>query len=72
MTVQRSRQFTVEGDPHKVYKEGDSVYVDHLGKDGGKNDVINLTRTSGAKTVRDGVKVVRDYHYGDGPSYYEK
>ncbi len=70
--MEKSRQFTVGGEPHKVYKRGKSVYVDHLNKDSEKNDVINLTKQTGAKSVKAGAKAVKDYHSGKGPSYYPK
>lgn len=68
--IERSVQFTADGEQHKVFKRGNNVYVDHVEVDGGKNDVINLTKKSDAKTVKDGVKAVKDYHSGKGPSYY--
>ena len=70
--TERSRQFMADGEPHKVYKKGKSVYVDHVNKNGGKHDVINLTKETGAKTVAKGSKAVKDYHSGKGPSYYPK
>ena len=60
--TERSRQFMADGEPHRVFKKGDNVFVDHVRKDGGKWDVINLTRESGAKSVDAGVKAVKDYH----------
>lgn len=50
------------GAPHKVYKEDGKVVVDHLGKKGGKNDKINLTKVAGAKTVKEGVKATKSWH----------
>lgn len=70
--TERSRQFMADGEPHKVYKRGKTVYVDHVEKDGGKHDVINLTKETGAKSVKAGAKAVKDYHSGKGPSYYPK
>jgi len=70
--MERSRQFVAGGERHKVYKKGKSVYVDHVEKRGGKNDVIDLTKQTGAKSVAAGAKAVRDYHSGEGPSYYPK
>jgi len=68
--IDKSRQFVSDGDKHRVYKRSGDVFVDHTEKNGGKNDVINLTKESGAKTIKQGVKAVKDYHNGDGPSYY--
>ena len=70
--MERSRQFTAEGERHRVYKQGEEVWVDHVDKRGGKNDKINLTKNTGAKTVAQGSKDVKDYHSGKGPSYYRK
>jgi hypothetical protein len=50
------------GAPHKVYKKDDKVIVDHLGKKGGKYDKIDLTKMGGAKTVKQGVKAVKEWH----------
>lgn len=50
------------GAPHKVYKKDGKVIVDHLGKKGGKNDKIDLTKNGGAKTVKQGVKAVKKWH----------
>jgi hypothetical protein len=50
------------GAPHVVYKKDKKVVVDHLGKKGGKNDKINLTQKGGAKTVKQGVKAVKNWH----------
>lgn len=66
-----TRQFMADGEKHKVYKKGDQIWVDHVGVDKGKYDKINLTKNSGAKTVASGVKAVKDYHSGKGPSYYK-
>lgn len=70
--IQRSRQFIADGEKHRVYKRDSRVYVDHVEKQGGKYDVIDLTKNTGAKTIDQGVKAVKDYHDGDGPSYYVK
>lgn len=70
--IERSRQFTADGEKHRVFKRDGKVYVDHVEKDGGKYDVINLTKNTGAKTIKSGVKAVRDYHSNKGPSYYGK
>lgn len=51
-----------DGVPHRIYKKGNKVIVDHLGKTKGKYDKINLTKASGAKTVKEGVKVTKSYH----------
>jgi hypothetical protein len=68
--IERSRQFTSGGEPHRVYKKDGDVFVDHTEKHGGKWDVINLTKTSGAKTIDAGVKAVKEYHDKGGKSYY--
>lgn len=60
----RSHEFQIGGEAHRVFKRGDQVFVDHVEKDGGKYDVMNLTKLAGAKSVKDGVKAVRDYHSG--------
>lgn len=48
---------------HKVSKnkKGD-VVVEHTNRDMGKYDKINLTKKGGAKTVKQGVKAVKDWH----------
>ena len=58
----KSSQIRIEGQTHRVYKKGSDVYVDHVEKHGGDWDVINLTDKSGAKTISQGVKAVRDWH----------
>ncbi len=50
------------GAPHVVYKKDKKVIVDHLGKKSGKYDKINLTQKGGAKTVKQGVKAVKNWH----------
>lgn len=70
--IERSQQFVSAGEAHRVYKKGGDVFVDHVEKHGGKWDVINLTENTGAKTIKAGVKAVKDYHDGDGKSYYSK
>jgi hypothetical protein len=47
---------------HKIYKnkKGD-VIVDHAGKNK-KNDKFNLTTLKGAKSVKQGVQAVKQYH----------
>lgn len=62
----RGTEFRIGGEGHRVFKRGDQVYVDHTEKQGGKYDVMNLTKLSGAKTVAAGVKAVRNYHEGRG------
>lgn len=68
--IERSRQFVADGERHRVFTRGGDVLVDHTDKRGGRWDVINLTKTSGARTVAQGVKAVKDYHGGKGKSYY--
>jgi len=45
----------------KKNKKGD-VIVDHEGKSAAKWDKINLTKNGGSKTVKQGVKAVKDWH----------
>ena len=52
----------VGGTGHKVSKKKDQVIVDHLGQKTGKYDKINLTKVGGSKTVKQGVKAVKDWH----------
>lgn len=70
--MEKSRQFTADGERHKVFKKGDQVWVDHVDIDRGKHDKVNLTKHMGARTVAAGTKAVKDYHSGKGPSYYDK
>ncbi len=70
--MERSRQFTADGEKHKVFKKGDQIWVDHVDVDKGKHDKVNLTKNMGVKTVAAGAKAVKDYHSGKGPSYYDK
>jgi hypothetical protein len=44
-----------------IGKKGD-VIVDHTSKKTGKYDKMNLTKVSGAKTVKEGVKHTRKWH----------
>lgn len=67
----KSPQFLADGELHQVLQEDGQVWVDHLQVDKGKHDKVNLTKTMGASTVADGVKAVKDYHSGIGPSYYD-
>ena len=61
---------TAGGEKHRVYKKttkrgegkvGD-IMVNHPTKDKGTYDTISLTRTSKAKTVKQGVKAEKDWH----------
>ena len=70
--IDQSRQFVTARECHRVYKKRGDVFVDHVEKHGGKWDIINLTDTSGARTIAAGVKAVRDYHDKGGKSYYRK
>lgn len=70
--MEKSRQFIADGEKHKVYKQGDQVWVDHVDIDKGKHDKVNLTKNMGVKTVAAGAKAVKAYHSGKGPSYYDK
>lgn len=59
---QKPATLSAGGDPHVIYKEGMKIIVDHLGKTKGKNDKINLTKTAGAKTVKEGVAATKNWH----------
>ena len=50
------------GAPHVVYKKDKKVVVNHLGKKTGKYDKIDLTKEAGAKSVKAGVKAVKNWH----------
>jgi hypothetical protein len=50
------------GTGHRVYKKSGEIIVDHVGKNNGKMDKINLTKVAGAKTVKSGVKATKDWH----------
>ncbi len=61
---------TKDGEGHKVVKKksdkglgkkGD-IIVDHTAKNGGKYDKMNLTKLSGVKTVKEGIKSTKDWH----------
>lgn len=62
--------FTSGGEKHKVYKKTDNkgkgkagdIIVTHPSMNKGKWDTINLTKQSGAKTVKQGVKVTKKWH----------
>jgi hypothetical protein len=59
-----SKTIKVQGIKHTVKhnKKGD-VVVDHEAKaNAGKWDKINLTKKGGSKTVKQGIKAVRDWH----------
>jgi hypothetical protein len=60
------KTFKADGEKHTVKKnsKGD-VIVDHAGNKG-KYDKINLTKKSGAKTVRQGVAATKKYHRTQG------
>jgi ribosomal protein L24 len=63
--MDKGRQFAevvADGQLHRVYKKGDSIIVDHAGKNNGKWDKIDLTQKAGATTVAAGVKAVRAWH----------
>ena len=61
-----SKTFKADGEKHTVKKnsKGD-VIVDHAGNKG-KYDKINLTKKSGAKTVKQGVAATKKYHRTQG------
>jgi hypothetical protein len=61
---------TTGGEKHRVYKKttkrgegkvGD-IMVNHPTKDKGSYDTISLTRTSKAKTVKQGITAEKDWH----------
>lgn len=58
-----AKTLKVGGKKHTVKKnkKGD-IIVDHAGKSEGKWDKINLTKNGGSKTVKQGVKAVKDWH----------
>lgn len=59
----KSKTIKADGEPHRVYKRRDGdIVVDHVKKKGGKYDKIDLTKKAGAKTVKEGVKAVKDWH----------
>lgn len=51
-----------DGKAHRVYKKKGDIIVDHVGKNNGKHDKINLTKKAGAKTVQQGVKATKNWH----------
>ena len=52
---------------HKVSKnKKGEVIVDHTNTNQGKWDKINLTKKAGAKTIKQGVKAVKQYHRNQG------
>lgn len=70
--IERSRQFMSGGESHRVFKKDGDVFVDHVDKHGGKWDVINLTKNTGAKSISAGITAVKNYHDKGGKSYYGK
>jgi len=60
----------VTGVVHKVYKKpvkkgkkkSNEIFVTHPNVKLGKYDTINLTKTAGAKTVKEGVKATKKWH----------
>lgn len=58
-----AKTLKVGGKKHTVKKnkKGD-IIVDHAGTSEGKWDKINLTKKGGSKTVKQGVKAVKDWH----------
>ena len=60
------KTFKADGEKHTVKKNSKGeVIVDHAGNKG-KYDKINLTKKSGAKTVRQGVAATKKYHRTQG------
>jgi hypothetical protein len=64
--MSRSIEFKVGGEGHRVFRKGNKIYVDHIDKNGGKWDKINLTSQSGASTLQEGVQAVKDWHRKNG------
>lgn len=62
----RSIEFRIGGEGHRVFRKGKTIYVDHINKHGGKWDKINLTKQSGANTLQEGVQAVKDWHKKNG------
>ena len=59
----KSKTLKVAGMKHTVKKnKKGNVIVDHEGTSAGKWDKINLTKKGGSKTVKQGVKAVKDWH----------
>jgi hypothetical protein len=58
----KSATFSVSGQKHVVKKTGKDVVVTHPDAKPGKYKTIDLTKTSGAKTVAEGKKAVKKYH----------
>lgn len=50
------------GKGHRIYKKNGNIIVDHVGKNNGKMDKLNLTKMAGAKTVKQGVKATKSWH----------
>lgn len=57
--VEKKKTFSVKGQPHVVDKHGKKVDVHHPGKK-------KKTYTLDAKTVKQGVKAVKDWHKKNG------
>jgi hypothetical protein len=61
---------TADGEKHKIYKKTNKIgegkpgdiMVNHPTKDKGKWDTINLTKKSGAKTVKQGIASTKKWH----------
>jgi NAD/NADP transhydrogenase alpha subunit len=57
-----SKVIKAAGEKHTIKKnKKGEVVVDHAGNKG-KYDKINLTKKGGSKTIKQGVKAVKDWH----------
>jgi signal transduction histidine kinase len=61
--MEKNAKVTAGGEKHLVYKnQNGEIMVTHPNQDKGKWDTISLTEKSGAKTIKQGVKDVKDWH----------
>ena len=58
----KKKTVNITGVKHTVKKTAKGVVVDHAGSKNKKWDKINLTKQTGAKTVRQGVAASKKYH----------
>ena len=60
------KTFKADGENHTVKRNSKGeIIVDHAGNKG-KYDKINLTKKTGAKTVKQGVAATKKYHRTQG------
>ena len=57
--IDKSVQFTVDGEKHKVFKVGSHTVVDHPNAKGGVYDLGN-------KSLAEGKQAVEDWHKNNG------